>query len=104
MSLAPGFACTSLARPLLAHVHTVPFTPFTMSDAENDNSVLGKRARNGQDAEEEPEANESVKVDVAEDESDDDVGPMPMPAGAGNGAVKKKRKGTWLCFGAPLHF
>ena len=74
-----------------------------MSDVENDNSVLGKRAHHRQDEDEEPGADKSVKVDVAEDESDDDVGPMPMPAGAGNGPAKKKRKGVWLYAVAVLY-
>ncbi|KAI0695992.1 hypothetical protein BC835DRAFT_1272557 [Cytidiella melzeri] len=59
-----------------------------MSD---DETVLGKRARNGHEPEDEPlPANAGVE---GQDDSDDDVGPMPMPAGAGdNGSVKKKRK------------
>ena len=62
-----------------------------MSDTEQDPSVLGKRARNGEDAK--PDQVMDTTQDV-EDDSDDDIGPMPMPAGAGdNGGVKKKRKG-----------
>ncbi|TRM64013.1 hypothetical protein BD626DRAFT_493498 [Schizophyllum amplum] len=56
-----------------------------MSEGEQDASVLGKRARNGE-----------VDVDIgpqpAADDSDDDVGPMPMPVDAPTGAVKKRRK------------
>ncbi|GJE98402.1 peptidyl-prolyl cis-trans isomerase [Phanerochaete sordida] len=60
-----------------------------MSGSETENTVLGKRERDGQEPEDSmPDAN----VRVEDDESDDDIGPMPMPAGAGNGAVKKKRK------------
>jgi len=67
-----------------------------MSDSEQDASVLGKRARNG------PEADISEDADMNppsatqdDDDSDDDVGPMPMPEGAPtNAATKKKRKGA----------
>ena len=68
------------------------------SDSEHDASVLGKRARNG------PEADISEDADMRppsamqedDDESDDDVGPMPMPEGAVDNAVtKKKRKGVF---------
>lgn len=67
-----------------------------MSDSEQDASVLGKRARNG------PEADISEDADMNppsatqdDDDSDDDVGPMPMPEGApANAATKKKRKGA----------
>ena len=66
-----------------------------MSDSERDASVLGKRSRNGEEA-------ENGKMDTvedhqepmdADDDDDDDVGPMPMPAGAGGQVAKKKRKG-----------
>ncbi|EKM51860.1 uncharacterized protein PHACADRAFT_127818 [Phanerochaete carnosa HHB-10118-sp] len=63
-----------------------------MSESESENTVLGKRGRDGHEIHEKPEADANVQVEAAEDESDDDVGPMPMPAGAGNGAAKKKRK------------
>ncbi|KAH8104727.1 hypothetical protein BXZ70DRAFT_611890 [Cristinia sonorae] len=63
-----------------------------MSDPE-DNTVLGKRNRNGANNDEKAEDSE-MQADgnaaAAEEESDDDVGPMPMPEG--NGVVKKKRK------------
>ena len=53
--------------------------------------MLGKRARNGEDAK--PDQVMDTTQD-AEDDSDDDIGPMPMPAGAGdNGGVKETRKG-----------
>ncbi|KAI0259831.1 hypothetical protein BC834DRAFT_1045054 [Gloeopeniophorella convolvens] len=63
-----------------------------MSDSEQDASVLGKRARNG-----EAEPAEDTEMDpppaVQDDDSDDDVGPMPMPEGAAaSTAAKKKRK------------
>ncbi|CAL1712579.1 unnamed protein product [Somion occarium] len=63
-----------------------------MSDSDQDASVLGKRARNGeQDVK--PEAKDVNIKKEGHDESDDDVGPMPMPAGPGeNGSIKKKRK------------
>lgn len=61
-----------------------------MSDSEQDNSVLGKRSRNGQNSEAEPAEDHQ---EMAED-SDEDVGPMPLPAGAEDSIVKKKRKGT----------
>ena len=68
-----------------------------MSDSERDVSVLGKRARNGEEAEndhaEEPERHDPNAMD-ADDDSDDDVGPMPMPAGEEGRVVKKKRKGA----------
>lgn len=70
-----------------------------MSDSDPDNTVLGKRGRDGQEADQKPGTDATVKVDVAEDESDDDVGPMPVPAGTGNGAAKKKRKSTSPCLG-----
>jgi hypothetical protein len=61
-----------------------------MSDEE---TVLGKRARNGKDVEEDQKP--INPPNEAMDDSDDDVGPMPMPASTGdNGAVKKKRKGS----------
>ena len=63
-----------------------------MSESEQDPSVLGKRARNGEE-----DAKPDQVMDTTQDaegDSDDDIGPMPMPAGAGdNGGVKKKRKG-----------
>lgn len=68
-----------------------------MSDAEQENSVLGKRSRNGAEvSDEQPVKREGVEEPQvaqadAEAESDDDVGPMPMPVeGNGNGAAKKK--------------
>ena len=70
---------------------------LAMSDSERDASVLGKRARNGEGAEndhaEEPERHDPNAMD-ADDDSDDDVGPMPMPAGTEGRVVKKKRKGA----------
>ena len=63
-----------------------------MSDSEQDPSVLGKRARNGEEDAKPDQVMDTTQD--AEDDSDDDIGPMPMPAGAGdNGGVKKKRKG-----------
>ena len=65
------------------------------SDREQDASVLGKRARNGDDAENIKPADVEDRPDAmdADDDDDDDVGPMPMPAGADGHVVKKKRKG-----------
>ncbi|OSD07269.1 peptidyl-prolyl cis-trans isomerase [Trametes coccinea BRFM310] len=70
-----------------------------MSDNENDASVLGKRSRNGQDAEdrEDPQVKtedveERPDQAMDEDDDDDDVGPMPMPADAEVHVAKKKRK------------
>ncbi|THV00820.1 peptidyl-prolyl cis-trans isomerase [Dendrothele bispora CBS 962.96] len=57
-----------------------------MSDSEKDPSILGKRARN------EDEANGSGSNPPEDmDSDDDDLGPMPMPAGT-EGTSKKKRK------------
>lgn len=66
-----------------------------MSDSENDASVLGKRSRNGQEAEEHSAKEVQAQPDPmdAEDDSDDDVGPMPMPVDAAGPVAKKKRKG-----------
>ncbi|EPQ54940.1 hypothetical protein GLOTRDRAFT_42869 [Gloeophyllum trabeum ATCC 11539] len=65
-------------------------------------SVLGKRTREGHDADLSSEAKAAVAAvsegavpKEEEDSDDDDVGPMPMPD-SGNGAVKKKRKGALL--------
>ena len=69
-----------------------------MSDSEHDASILGKRARNGPDADisEDAEMNPPSAIQEDDDESDDDVGPMPMPEGAADVAVtKKKRKGMF---------
>ncbi|KAI0823930.1 peptidyl-prolyl cis-trans isomerase [Trametes gibbosa] len=66
-----------------------------MSDSENDASVLGKRSRNGQDAEEHPDKHETEERHVpmdADDDDDEDVGPMPMPVDAEGPVAKKKRK------------
>jgi peptidylprolyl isomerase domain and WD repeat-containing protein 1 len=54
--------------------------------AENDETILGKREREGADRD------EPMKSAGGDDSSDDEVGPMPLPAGA-QGAPKKKRKG-----------
>ena len=71
----------------------------TMSDSEQDASVLGKRARKGPEADITEDADmkpPSAVQDDDDDESDDDVGPMPMPEGAAvNAATKKKRKGAF---------
>ena len=67
----------------------------TSAEAEQDASVLGKRARNGGEEPDKEMADVGPPADAAEeDDSDDDVGPMPMPAEAANGGVKKKRKGA----------
>jgi hypothetical protein len=58
-----------------------------MSDSEQD-TVLGKRIRNGGDASHSEDINAEP---VEEDDDDDEVGPMPMPV---DGVVKKKRKGA----------
>ncbi|KAJ3539228.1 hypothetical protein NM688_g6396 [Phlebia brevispora] len=58
-----------------------------MSESEHDESVLGKRSRNGGNT----EAEDAMDHQDAAEDSDSDVGPMPMPAGA-EGTVKKKRK------------
>ena len=65
------------------------------SDREQDASVLGKRARNGDDAENNKPMDVEDRPDAmdADDDDDDDVGPMPMPAGADGHVAKKKRKG-----------
>lgn len=60
-----------------------------MSESEQDASVLGKRARNGEGS----PAKEEDPVPMVEDEDDEDVGPMPMPADTVGGGAKKKRKG-----------
>lgn len=61
-----------------------------MSD---DETVLGKRPRNGLEQADEPPESASAGVE-GQDDSDDDVGPMPIPAGTGeSGSIKKKRKG-----------
>lgn len=65
-----------------------------MAEPDHDESVLGKRGRNGTD--DKHDADEAV-VNAAvqeEDDDDDDVGPMPMPVDAVGGA-KKKRKGAF---------
>jgi peptidylprolyl isomerase domain and WD repeat-containing protein 1 len=67
-----------------------------MSDSEQDASVLGKRARNGPEADisEDADMNPPSATQDDDDSDDDDVGPMPMPEGApANAATKKKRKG-----------
>ncbi|KAJ2986785.1 hypothetical protein NUW54_g9631 [Trametes sanguinea] len=71
-----------------------------MSDNENDASVLGKRSRNGSDAEdhEDPhvkteDVQEGRDQAMDDDDDDDDVGPMPMAAEAEAHVAKKKRKG-----------
>ncbi|KAK7677765.1 hypothetical protein QCA50_019317 [Cerrena zonata] len=61
-----------------------------MSDSEQDPSVLGKRARNGEE-DTKPDQVMNPPQDAGDD-SDDDVGPMPMPAGPGDNGVRKKRK------------
>ncbi len=69
----------------------------TMSDSEHDASILGKRTRNGPDADISEDAEMDPPSAIQEDdgESDDDVGPMPMPESAADNAVtKKKRKGA----------
>lgn len=66
-----------------------------MSDVEDEKTVLGKRNRNGDAAEDEkPAMQENRGAD--EESDDDDVGPMPMPADASAGGPKKKRKGMCL--------
>jgi peptidylprolyl isomerase domain and WD repeat-containing protein 1 len=68
-----------------------------MSDSEPDASILGKRARNGPNADisEDAEMGPPSAIQEDDDESDDDVGPMPMPEGvADNTVTKKKRKGV----------
>lgn len=74
-----------------------------MSDSEHDASVLGKRARNGPEADIAEDADMNPPSTAQEDdESDDDVGPMPMPEDAApNTATKKKRKGA---FGIGAHW
>jgi peptidylprolyl isomerase domain and WD repeat-containing protein 1 len=61
-----------------------------MSDDARDETVLGKRAREGADAPDlAPDA-----VPTGDESDDDDFGPMPLPAGApASGGAKKKRKG-----------
>jgi peptidylprolyl isomerase domain and WD repeat-containing protein 1 len=89
--------------PVISHVDTLilvpqPRTLDSMSDKEQDTSVLGKRGRNSdnddvQDGEDGPMP--AADADINQDDSNVDVGPMPMPAGA-NGGFKKKRRGG-LC-------
>jgi len=77
-----------------------------MSDSERDASTLGKRARNGPDADisEDAEMNPPSAIQEEDDESDDDVGPMPAPEGAtDNSATKKKRKGVFRNYHARLN-
>lgn len=65
-----------------------------MSESEADTSVLGKRARHGEDSEMGEAKAEGSRTDAVDEDSDDDVGPMPMPAEVSkNGGAKKKRKG-----------
>lgn len=72
-----------------------PSATAAMSDSEQDASILGKRARKGEDGQDEDmEGNAPAANQEEEDDDDDDVGPMPMPAeAAANGGIKKKRKG-----------
>lgn len=79
-----------------------------MSDGEQDVTVLGKRARHGEDSQmENPDTDGPAAggdpVEV-EDDSDDDIGPMPMPAGVENGGVKKKRKGELVVLFPRAHW
>jgi peptidylprolyl isomerase domain and WD repeat-containing protein 1 len=67
-----------------------------MSDTgATDETILGKRGRDGVDA---------LNVDtpdapVGDESDDDDVGPMPMPDnGTSTGGAKKKRKGVLFCW------
>lgn len=74
-------------------------TTQTMSDSEQDASILGKRARNGPEADipEDTDMNPPSATQDDDNSDDNDVGPMPMPEGApANAATKKKRKGA-LC-------
>ena len=68
-----------------------------MSDSEHDASILGKRARNGPEADISEDTEMNPPSATPDDgESDDDVGPMPMPEGVPDNAVtKKKRKGAF---------
>jgi peptidylprolyl isomerase domain and WD repeat-containing protein 1 len=64
---------------------------------EQDASILGKRARNNLEGNEEDRSQsnpQNAPEDV--DESDDDVGPMPAPQGE-SVTTKKKRKGMCVC-------
>lgn len=90
----------SLALPLY-----ICSVPDTMSDSENDASVLGKRSRNGQEAEEHSAKEVEAQPDPmdAEDDSEDDVGPMPMPVDAAGPVAKKKRKGQCIIPRAVCH-
>lgn len=76
---------------------------LTMSDSEQDASVLGKRIREGESVGQENGQSDAEQGPPQpadnEDDDDDDVGPMPIPAEAVGGSVKKKRKGVCI-----IHF
>ena len=72
-----------------------------MSDSEQDASVLGKRARNGNNGEDGDVPENAPLSNQVEDDEDDDVGPMPMPE-ATNGGTKKKRKGMYVRWPLPF--
>ncbi|KII90601.1 hypothetical protein PLICRDRAFT_52327 [Plicaturopsis crispa FD-325 SS-3] len=64
-----------------------------MSDPEQDASILGKRARNGDGQTDIAIDQQNEPAKVEDEDDDDDVGPMPMPVdAAANGGAKKKRK------------
>lgn len=64
--------------------------------SESEDTVLGKRERDGLE-ETQGSNGKPDMVDDATEDSDDDIGPMPMPAGAPEvQAARKKRKGVFL--------
>jgi hypothetical protein len=64
---------------------------LTMSDTEQDASVLGKRPRNGGE-DLQSNGNGGVNpVEPIDEDDDEEIGPMPMPA---DSVIKKKRKGV----------
>ena len=92
-----SFDCKSVLLLTSSRVHPPACDfAFNMSEEENENTVLGKRSRSGQENPKAGDMELSQEPAREDDEDDDDdVGPMPMPAEASsNGAVKKKRKGS----------
>jgi peptidylprolyl isomerase domain and WD repeat-containing protein 1 len=64
-----------------------------MSEEARDETVLGKRMRDGDNVPDDPKEH----MPAEDDSDDDDIGPMPLPAGTPtNGGAKKKRKGKHL--------
>lgn len=83
------YAFTLDLSTIVSRDHDNSTLTCTMSDSENEATVLGKRERDEQNVA--PAADASAN----DDESDEDIGPMPIPSDA-NGIVKKKRKGEYI--------